>query len=228
MLLASHEIEVRSTQEVCHSEARQYRARNLLSVSNEILVVDYFRPGCNSAPVSNMLYGHAFFFTVTCSAGAAGFPAAGATGSSFATTFQSAGGFAIPQTFPWVYSAAPIRNSLPSFPSGTQLATRPVTLPPPGSPLSMIGVSICSSSVLRNPHPCALTTSSVHLSPNGRLRSRLITLTGISTRTRVLRRTAFDVVTSIEHTPRRRICSSGPHLYSCRIHTSPRMTKVTY
>lgn len=80
---------------------------------------------------------------------------------------------------------------------GTQLTTCAVTLLPPGRSLIMIGVPACSSSELRNPHPCALTTSSRQRSPNGLFRSRLITLTGISTRNRVLRRTVLGVTISI-------------------------------
>lgn len=61
----------------------------------------------------------------------------------------------------------------------------------------MIGVSNCSGRVLRNPQPCALTTSTAQFSENGRIRSRLVTLTGMSTRTRVLRRVVLGVETSI-------------------------------
>jgi hypothetical protein len=61
----------------------------------------------------------------------------------------------------------------------------------------MMGVSTGSASEHRNPQPCALTINTMHFSPNGRFRSRLITLAGISTRTRVLRRVALEVRTSI-------------------------------
>ena len=103
----------------------------------------------------------------------------------------------MPQTFPCAYSAAPIKKYWPSFPNGRQFATRAVTLPPPGRPLNISGVSRSRGSSHRNPHPCALMTNSVQRPPNGFRRSRLITLTGISTRTRVLRRPALDVRISI-------------------------------
>src|SRR5271157_6347006 len=61
----------------------------------------------------------------------------------------------------------------------------------------MIGVSSCSDCAQRNPQPCALTTSTMHLSAKGRMRSRLVTVTGISTRMRVLRRVVLGVRTSI-------------------------------
>ena len=112
---------------------------------------------------------------------------------SLAASAQSGGALAIPHTFPWVYSDAPTKKYLPSLPNGTQLATCAVTLPPPGKLLIMMGVPACNSSEPRKPHPCALTTSNKQRSPNGLCRSRLITLTGISTRSRVLRRVALAV-----------------------------------
>src|SRR5580698_6341444 len=143
------------------------------------------------------LKGQAGFFTIIFGAFAASLSPAGPGTFCASAVFQSAGGSAMPHTFPCVYSAAPIRNHLPSLPSGRQFATRAVTLPPPGSPLSMIGVSGCSASELRKPHPVPLTITTEHFSPNGRLRSRLMTLTGISTRIRVLRRIALAVCTSM-------------------------------
>jgi hypothetical protein len=61
----------------------------------------------------------------------------------------------------------------------------------------MIGVSNWIARGLRNPHPCALTTKILQCSANGRILSRLVTLTAISTRSRVLRRIAFGLCTSI-------------------------------
>ena len=49
----------------------------------------------------------------------------------------------------------------------------------------------------RNPQPCGLTTRAVHSAANRCLRSRLVTVMGISTRIRVLRRVALDVSISI-------------------------------
>jgi hypothetical protein len=109
----------------------------------------------------------------------------------------------------------PIRKYFPSFPSGKQFATRPVTLPPPGRSLIMTGVSICNARELRNPHPCALTISTMHFSANERLRSRLVTVTGISTRIRVLRRVTLGVRISIAD----RYCD--------RIYSILTVTKVT-
>ena len=112
--------------------------------------------------------------------------------------FQSAGGLAIPQTLPWVYSDAPTRKCLLSLPKGRQLATQPVTLLLPGRSLRKIGVPICNARELRKPHPCALTIITSHLSAKGRSRSKLVTVSGICTRTRVLRRaTCGAVVTSM-------------------------------
>src|SRR5467141_1168313 len=101
---------------------------------------------------------------------------------------QSAGGLAIPQTLPWVYSDAPTRKCLLSLPKGRQLATHPVTVLLPGRSLRKIGVPICKARELRKPHPCALTIITSHLSAKGRSRSKLVTVSGICTRTRVLRR----------------------------------------
>src|SRR4030088_1306063 len=78
--------------------------------------------------------------------------------------FQSVGGVAIPQTLPWVYSAAPTRKCLLSLPKGRQLATRPVTVLLPGRSLRKMGVSICSARELRKPHRCALTMITSHRS----------------------------------------------------------------
>jgi len=61
----------------------------------------------------------------------------------------------------------------------------------------MTGVSNCNARELRKPQPCALATSTRHRSANGRMRSRLVTLTGISTRSRVLRRVGLGECTSI-------------------------------
>src|SRR4029077_14752995 len=111
---------------------------------------------------------------------------------------QSAGGLAIPQTLPWVYSDAPPRKCLLSLPKGRQLATHPVTVLLPGRSLSMTGVPICNARELRKPHPCALTIITSHLSAKGRSRSKLVTVSGMCTRTRVLRRaTCGAVVTSM-------------------------------
>jgi hypothetical protein len=112
--------------------------------------------------------------------------------------FQSAGGLAIPQTLPCVYNDAPTRKCLLSLPRGRQLATQPVTLLLPGRSLRKIGVPICNARELRKPHPCALTIITSHFSAKGRSRSKLVTVSGICTRTRVLRRaTCGAVVTSI-------------------------------
>jgi hypothetical protein len=61
----------------------------------------------------------------------------------------------------------------------------------------MMGVSAGKARGLRNPHPCALTRIATHFSAKGRTRSRLVTETGISTRMRVLRRSALGVCTSM-------------------------------
>jgi len=100
---------------------------------------------------------------------------------------QSAGGSAIPHTFPWLYNATPTRKNLPSVPSGRQLATRPEALPAPGSSLSITGVSSGKACAVRKPQPCGLINKATHCAENGCLRSMLVTTRGISTRKRVLR-----------------------------------------
>jgi hypothetical protein len=73
-----------------------------------------------------------------------------------------------------------------------------VTVLLPGRSLRKIGVPICNARELRKPHPCALTIIASHLSAKGRSRSKLVTVSGICTRTRVLRRaTCGAVVTSM-------------------------------
>lgn len=62
---------------------------------------------------------------------------------------------------------------------------------------------------MRNPQPCGLTTSAVHLEENACLRSRLVTVMGISTRNRVLRRVALGVSISMR-ADLAGICT-GPH-----------------
>src|SRR6267154_2026139 len=114
-----------------------------------------------------------------------------------ASQFQSSGGSTMPHTLPWLYSATPIRKYLPSFPRGKQFATRPEALPPPGRLPNNTGVSRGNASVERNPQPCGLTTSVRHSSEKGCLRSRLVTITGISTRNRVQRRVDLGVTISI-------------------------------
>src|ERR1700738_1831964 len=91
-----------------------------------------------------------------------------------------------------------MRKCLPSLPKGRQLATHPVTVLLPGRSLRKIGVPICNARELRKPHPCALTIITSHLSAKGQSRSKLVTVSGICTRTRVLRRaTCGAVVTSM-------------------------------
>src|SRR5580658_3663344 len=85
----------------------------------------------------------------------------------------------------------------PSLPSGRQLATRPEAVPPPGRLLSRTGVSSGKACGVRNPQPCGLTTRATHSEANMCFRSRLVTVMGISTRTRVLRRVVLGVDTSI-------------------------------
>src|SRR5579863_518538 len=61
----------------------------------------------------------------------------------------------------------------------------------------MMGVSAAKARGLCNPHPWALTRMATQFSAKGRTRSRLVTVTGISTRMRVLRRVALGVCTSM-------------------------------
>jgi len=49
----------------------------------------------------------------------------------------------------------------------------------------------------RNPQPCGLTTKAMHSAESGCFRSMLITVTGICTRNRVLRRVGLGVSISI-------------------------------
>src|SRR5579864_1457674 len=90
-----------------------------------------------------------------------------------------------------------MRKDLSPLPSGKQLATRALTLPPPGRSLSITGVPICNARELRNPQPWQLTTRATHFSVNEWARSRLVTVNGISTRSRVLARIALGVRTSM-------------------------------
>ena len=91
----------------------------------------------------------------------------------------------------------------------------------------MMGVSSCSAFVLRNPHPCALTTRTMHCSAKGRIRSRLVTLTGISTRSRVLRRVVLGVRTSIGRKNEPPI-NGPPFPYCVRLPARKMVTKVTH
>jgi len=116
--------------------------------------------------------------------------------------FQSAGGSAIPQTFPGLYSDTPIRKYFPSLPRGRQFATRPEALAPPGRSPSSTGVSSGKACDARNPQPCGLTTRAMHDAAKGCLRSMLVTVMGICTRSRVLRRVAMGVDISIYRMPR--------------------------
>jgi hypothetical protein len=52
----------------------------------------------------------------------------------------------------------------------------------------------------RNPQPCALTTSATQAAENWCLRSMLVTVSGISTRTLVLRRAVLGVDISMGQT----------------------------
>src|SRR5262249_40637508 len=62
------------------------------------------------------------------------------------------------------------------------------------------------------------TTSTRHRSANGRIRSKLVTLTAISTRSRVLRRAALGVRTSIG--AKRSCHQHSPTFYPlCQIHS---------
>lgn len=123
-------------------------------------------------------------------------------------SFQSSGGLVMPQTFPWLNRATPMRKPLPSLPRGRQLATRPEVLAPPGSSPSRMGVSSGRACEVLNPQPCGLTTRATHSSENGCLRSMLVTMTGISTRNRVQRLVALGVSISIGKTvkPAGRYC----------------------
>src|ERR1700733_15278513 len=143
----------------------------------------YSLPGAAAVPIGDTFRGHAPI---------------GESGASSVEFSQSLGGFSSFQIFAWLYSAAPIRKLLPSLPKGKQFATRAVTLPPPGRSLNITGVPTGNTLGLRNPHPCGLTTRAIHFAANGRMRSRLVTLMGISTRTLVLRRVVLGVKTSME------------------------------
>jgi hypothetical protein len=111
--------------------------------------------------------------------------------------FQSSGGSAIPHTLPWLYNDTPIKKLFPSLPKGRQFATRPDTLPPPGSSLRSTGVSIGKACDARIPQPCGLTITATHCAENECLRSMLVTTREICTRNRVLRRTVLGVSISI-------------------------------
>src|ERR1700730_966305 len=179
-----------------HGASPCSRYRRLLRAR---LYLNYFLAGCASPLAEKRLYGQVFLWDAVAAMLAAeevGTGPAAAVASD--PVFQSSGGLAIPQTLPWVYSDAPMRKCLPSLPKGRQLATHPVTVLLPGRSLRKIGVPICNDRELRKPHPCALTIITSHLSAKGRSRSKLVTVSGICTRTRVLRRaTCGAVVTSM-------------------------------
>jgi len=75
----------------------------------------------------------------------------------------------------------------PSLPNGTQLTTRAEMLAPLGRSPSSTGVSIGKGRSARTPPPCELTTTAIQCAENGCMRSRLVMVRGISTRSRVLR-----------------------------------------
>src|ERR1700733_13455520 len=92
---------------------------------------------------------------------------------------------------------------------------RPEAFAPPGRSASRTGVSSGKACVDWNPQPCGLTTKAMQEATNGHLRSMLVTVTGISTRNRVLlRRVDRGVIISIcENSSRPQAQGGSPHLF---------------
>jgi hypothetical protein len=178
-------------------------------VSGQWSVGSVIRPGFDGAPWP----GHGPLFSTGMSLALAGEQV---VGPRTLTLAFARGGCAVSGSSGRIGSAIPIRRRIGNsphipvvvkrhsdkkeFPVIAQrqaIATRAETFPPSGRSFSRTGVSSGKACDARNPQPCALTTRATHGPEKGCFRSRLVTVTGISTRTRVLRRVALVVRISI-------------------------------